>query len=159
MAGRKTTNLFLEIEEEVCLIALYSSLEVFRIAYQINRVLNISLKREERDIDFRSNGNLTFYPWYHYKDDKALLDFYLVGNKSSTTPAKLVSEGGLLFEENKVYNTYLIPERKRVDYFLKIEGTLNTEPFIKSLKQIKRISAVFPVSTKGLKSYTNLIFD
>lgn len=159
MADKKTTNLFLEIEEEVGLIALYSSLEVFRIAYQINRVLNISLRREERDIDFRSNGNLTFYPWYHYKDNKALLDFYLVGNKASAKPAKLVSHGGLLFEEDNVYYTYLIPERKRVDYFFKIEGTTNADPFIEKLKQIKRISAVFPVSTKGLKSYTNLIFD
>ncbi|HMK07310.1 MAG TPA: IPExxxVDY family protein, partial [Flavobacterium sp.] len=56
---------------------------------------------------------------------------------------------------------YLLPELKKVDYFLKIDnnlGAIDTNNIIKSINTIDRIAAVYAVIPDKIKSKNNLIF-
>jgi len=56
---------------------------------------------------------------------------------------------------------YLLPEFKKVDYFLKIENLDETMDVIKilaDLNTIDTISAIYTVETIKIKSKNNLIF-
>jgi ribosomal protein L25 (general stress protein Ctc) len=55
----------------------------------------------------------------------------------------------------------LIPEFKKVDYFLKIENDeveIDVSKIINALKKIERVSTVYPVEVEKIKSKNNLIF-
>ncbi|MFD0777791.1 IPExxxVDY family protein [Flavobacterium myungsuense] len=56
---------------------------------------------------------------------------------------------------------YLVPELKKVDYFLKIKnnkGIFDLEEIIKKINTIDRISTVYAVIPETIKSKNNLIF-
>ncbi len=56
---------------------------------------------------------------------------------------------------------FLLPELKKVDYFLKIESDeddVKITDIIKKLKTIKSLSTVYVVDTETIKSKNNLIF-
>lgn len=55
---------------------------------------------------------------------------------------------------------FLLPELKKVDYFLKIESDddLQINEIVKNLKSIKSLSTVYVVDTETIKSKNNLIF-
>ena len=56
---------------------------------------------------------------------------------------------------------YLLPEFKKVDYFLKIENldeTMNGTKIQTALNSIDNISAIYTVETNKIKSKNNLIF-
>ena len=58
-------------------------------------------------------------------------------------------------------NTYLIPEKKKVDYFIKIVGEPTQETIYKTVNKIKQINQVvtsYTVETNSLKSKQFLIF-
>jgi len=55
----------------------------------------------------------------------------------------------------------LLPELKKVDYFLKIKNnhdTFDIEQVIKTINTIERISTVYAVIPEKIKSKNNLIF-
>jgi hypothetical protein len=57
--------------------------------------------------------------------------------------------------------TYLIPEKKKVDYFIKIVGEPTQETIYKTVNKIKQINQVvtsYTVETNSLKSKQFLIF-
>jgi hypothetical protein len=56
---------------------------------------------------------------------------------------------------------FLLPELKKVDYFLKIESDeddVKITDIIKKLKTIKSLSTVYAIDTETIKSKNNLIF-
>lgn len=145
-------------EEEIYLIALYSSLEIFRVVYHLNSVLTLRLQRTPEDIDFINPDSISYYPLYHFYDEINDVDYYVVANKARTKPMNLIKQGSW-FEEDNTYHTYLIPERKNVDFFLKIERRIGIDDLLSNLKQIRQISAIHSEDTSRIKSYKNLIFD
>ena len=57
--------------------------------------------------------------------------------------------------------TYLIPEKKKVDYFIKIVGEPTQETIYKTVNQIKQITQIvtsYTVEIDSLKSKQFLIF-
>ncbi len=143
--------------EEISLIALYSAFEIYRVVYLINRVLETSLKREA-DVDVQHKNGIALHPLYHYIDQKNLVDYYLVANKAETKPTKKEKITSL-FQEEERYLTFLIPEQKKVNYFLEIKGIDNLTEVVTKLKTIRQLSAVATVEITSLRSYKNLIFD
>ena len=65
-------------------------------------------------------------------------------------------------ETSEVSTTiHLLPEFKKVDFFLKIENseeTLNFSEIQQQLKTIESIAAIYAVDTNKIKSKNNLIF-
>ena len=57
-------------------------------------------------------------------------------------------------------NVYLLPEFKKVDYFLKIDhlNAINENEIINSLKEISQIVTVYNIEIEKIKNKNNLIF-
>ncbi len=153
-----------EFEEPYTLIAIHCSEEEYKVAYLMNQNLNTRFKRRRVDIDFPADGLMITFPIFDFVDESNYSQFYLVANKCRTIEAGLQSSGGLFSEFNseKATDHYLLPEHKKVDYFLKIYSDFETVPlrtFISQINNIEQIVSAYVVETDTIKSKNNLIFD
>lgn len=150
-------------EEGFKLIAIYSNVEEYRMAYLLNKNLKLGLKRERQDIDFNHQSIQALYARYNYKDPKNFRNFNLVANKFKGQPKKILSSGSLFVEEEVTpLEVNLIPEYKKVNFFLKIEEDLPEQELNKQINIISRIPqviAVHKIDVDQLKSKQNLIFE
>ena len=142
-------------EDSYALIALHSSLEDFALVYALNIGLKSKLRRSKYDLDISKSISFPIFEW---KDIVHDANWTLITNYS-IKEENLVREG--LFGNEPSYRThYLVPERKDVDYFLKIEmdeiGTC--EAIVKGILKIPKVITAYTVDNKKLKSRNNLIF-
>jgi hypothetical protein len=144
------------------LIAIHSSLEDYRLAYYINQNLPINLKKENCNIQISNKEGETQFTRFVFEDSKDIA-WNLVQNKNDVFVPSQNSNQGLFAETNNKFSTkiYLIPEFKKVDYFLKIEnGEVNIDlsKITNCIKKIERVSTVYAVEVEKIKSKNNLIF-
>lgn len=144
------------------LIAIHSSLEDYRLAYYINQNLPINLKKENCNIQISNKEGETQFTRFVFEDSKDIV-WNLVQNKNDVFVPSQNSNQGLFAETNNKFSTkiYLIPEFKKVDYFLKIEnGEVNIDmsKITNCIKKIDRVSTVYAVEVEKIKSKHNLIF-
>lgn len=143
-----------EEEEEAAWLGVHSLLSDFRLAFQINRELGWKLSRT-KDIDF---GDLGFFPAYEFEDQA--LDCYccLLPNQKQQLQSN-PSEG--LFSANTEWRSrYVLPERKEIDYLIKMSGQYAVNPanWLSKIKEIPRVITAYYLETNSLKSKQNLIF-
>ncbi|WP_347373538.1 IPExxxVDY family protein [Aequorivita sp. Q41] len=153
-----------DFEEPFTLIAIHSGEEDYKIAYLINKYLHTRFQRRRVDIDYPANGLMITFPIFDFIDERNFNQFYLVANKCRTTEATLQSSDGLFSEFNseKATNHYLLPEFKKVDYFLKIYSdfeNISLRNFVSEINNITQIVSAYTVDTDTIKSKNNLIFD
>ncbi|HNP32541.1 MAG TPA: IPExxxVDY family protein [Flavobacterium sp.] len=143
------------------LIAIHTSLEDYLLAYCINQKLPVVLKKSDCDIQIRSKEGETQFTRFIFEDEIADVAWNLIQNKNDVL-LSTQGEGDGLFAESKFStNIYLIPEFKKVDYFLKIENGnkgVDVAKITKELKKIDRISTIYAVDVENIKSKNNLIF-
>jgi len=145
------------------LIAIHSVLEDYRLAYFINQKLPIILSRSKDEIGVTVKEGEAFFLKYIYNDFKNDIVWSLISNKNEIV-IKKNSSGQNLFLNTAVEiatKVYLLPELKKVDYFLKIKNnhdTFDIEQVIKTINTIERISTVYAVIPEKIKSKNNLIF-
>jgi hypothetical protein len=87
-----------------------------------------------------------------------------VTNKCKSAVIKTNNSGELFGNttDKETMITYLIPELKKVDYFLKIRSdfdNLGTKILVNQINEIKQIISAYQVEPEALKSRDNLIFD
>jgi len=149
-------HLTLDLEDDYSLIGIHSTEEDYRIAYLLNKNLNTRLTRFEQCLDFKDST--AEFPLFEYKDEKTFINYYLINNKHLQFVNNHDNE--VLFGGNDTVS-YLIPEKKNVDFFLKIEGC-NSDAFIENLvenlKKINQIITSYPLDPATLKSRDHLIF-
>ncbi|MDN3641629.1 IPExxxVDY family protein [Lutimonas halocynthiae] len=153
----KIHSIDFEFDHDYALIGIHSVLTDYRMAYFLNSHLDIRLRRFKDDLDFKYE-NCSF-PLYKFEDETAFTSWSLMANKYVFT--ENTSEGGTIIfpEETKI--SYLIPEKKRVDYFIKIEGLKDDAALNKTLLNINKINnimASYAIDPMDLKSRDNLIF-
>ncbi|MDT0676398.1 IPExxxVDY family protein [Autumnicola musiva] len=153
-----------EVEEDSFkLVAIYSSVEEFRMAYLLNKHLNLQLKRARRDVDFNYKAVQAMYALFTSKDPKTHCTYHLVCNKYKGKPKKVLSSGSLFDEEEvRPLEMQLIPEYKKVDYFLKIGEDVQDQNFTKLVNivyNIPQVLAAYSIDVENLKSKENLIFE
>lgn len=152
-----------EVEEDYQLLAIHSSLEEYKVAYLINKHLQISFKRATRDLDFNHGIVQALYPFYYFKEPAQYRTYYLIKNKYKGAVKKVVSSGSLFSEEEiSSQLTFLIPEFKDVDYFLKIEEDIDDERIQEItglIASIPNIVTTYIVDTTQLRSKNNLILE
>lgn len=161
MSKNKTVLLTLEEEESYHLIAVHCSREAFQVAFFLNKALGLKFKRNRKDIDFKHEQHMAFYPIFHCSDEANYVDYYLVANKFDAASAQL-RPSGPLFAETEVVTTHLLPEFKNVDYFLKIEdeaAMIDPQAIIDDLNKIPQIITAYDVEVESIKSKENLIFN
>src|SRR5690625_6673662 len=79
---------------------------------------------------------LAFHPLYHFYDEINDTEYYFIANKSQTETE--ITEASNLFQESVSFPSFIIPERKKVDYFLKIERGVDIENLLEKLKEDRK---------------------
>ncbi|MDG1161407.1 MAG: IPExxxVDY family protein [Flavobacteriaceae bacterium] len=141
-------------EDNYTLIGIHTALEDFKLAYLLNKNLDTHFSKANYSLDFESNASFSVY---NDINEEYGFELYLISN-SYTEERTNASDTIVLATETK---TYLIPEKKKVDYFIKIVGEPTQETIYKTVNQIKQINQVvtsYTVELDSLKSKQFLIF-
>lgn len=144
-------------EEEYSLIGIHTTLEDYRLAYLLNKNLQTRFFKSEKDLEFEKEKNKTSFSIYNFSSTTYDYEWFLIAN-SFKRENKTDSNKLLLTTETK---TYLIPEKKKVDFFLKISGEINHHFVSKTIAHIKNIDQVitsYSIDYNTLKSKDFLIF-
>jgi len=152
-----------EFEELYSLIAIHCSEEAYKMAFLLNKFGQLLLKRRATDLEFQDNGLEVTFPLFEFENEFAYTNYFMVANKCKSVVAQQMSTGGLFEKEvaEKVMTTYLIPELKNVDFFLKIESDsekVPTRKMIASINEIKEVISAYEVDLDTIKTKNNLIF-
>lgn len=141
----KKRKLEAEFDYNFLLFGVISALKEYKLAWHLNNAFELQLnKANDIAIDFLKSQNLIISN-YLYETEHST--FRLLKNKSAD-----------VFEDNLAF---LIPELKRFDYLILIQGfddTFNTGDIKKLLSSIPKVQYVQNFQIDDLKSRENLIF-
>jgi len=141
----KKRKLEAEFDYNFLLFGVISALKEYKLAWHLNNKFELQLnKAKDIAIDFLKSQNLIISNYVYETEHSS---FRLLKNKS-------VDE----FEDNLAF---LIPELKRFDYLILIQGfddTFNTGDIKKLLSSIPKVQYVQNFEIDDLKSRENLIF-
>lgn len=149
-------HLNFDIEDDFLLLGIHSYEEDYKLAYLLNKHLGFNFYKSKNKLDFEKSDKE--FELFIYKDKKKCIDLYLINNKfTHQTSKKIVNS---LFNGDYTSVAYLIPEYKKVDYFLKIEksNTIYANQLVKNITKIQQVTTSYLVNTNQLKSKNNLIF-
>lgn len=141
------------------LIAIHSSLEDYRLAYFVNRELEIKLEKCPNDLGVKQKEDLAFFSRYFFEDEGNEIAWHLIQNKNSISTVQ--TNAGLLFNADMYAfstNVFFLPELKTADFVLKIENGYQEDDTVQRLLQVKYITTAYKVDHYKLKSKNNLIF-
>ncbi|RNL92984.1 IPExxxVDY family protein [Sinomicrobium pectinilyticum] len=152
-----TLKLSDDFYEPTCsLVAVHCPMEAYRLAYFLNLHLQIGLRRTAGKEPNEGDMLSEYYEWENRMEETV---WSLIVNATRTTVS---SAGNALFPSDVLTMTkYLIPEMKKVDYFLKIdnaEGYDIDRQIVQRINKIPRIATAYEVDVNQLKSKHNLIF-
>lgn len=144
MSARKH-KLIVDYDYDFKIYGIISSAKEFKLAWSINNILKIALKRaDDYSIVFKNNKNITILNYLYESEN---IKLRLFKNKAVGTQDEV--------------NAYFIPELNRFDYLFMIHGEAffyqTPKPEI-LLKQVNLVEYVLPVAVDKLKSRENLIF-
>lgn len=142
------------------LIAIHCRLDDFRLAYLLNKHLDINLVRMPQDLDYKYlDANYSIYEW---EDKQQQTIWNLISNVCKKEEASLQSSGSLFNTEEIILKTYhLLPEFDKVDFFIKIstdEESIDERELIEKLQRIPQLITSYSIDTDQIKSKDNLIF-
>ena len=145
------------------LLAIHTSLDDYRLAYFINQKLPINLSTNKNGIHVNIKEGETKFSRFYYYDTEREISWDLVQNKNEVIQNKKDNSQNLFSNLNMEVSTkvFLLPEFKKVDYFLKIEKTeekMDIKEIQLLLNTIENISTAYSVDTHKIKSKNNLIF-
>ena len=143
-----------DLEKDYKLIAIHSDIEPYKLAFEINKKLKIQLKRSSFDLSFKNKSSI--FDLYKHISEVFNTKLYLILNKSTD---KKKTEGQLLFE-NFDEQSFLIPELRKAQYLLKIEGGgFDIDNLLKKLNEIDNVISSYRTEISSIKSKYNLIFE
>lgn len=149
-------------EDKYTLIAIHCSTEDYRLAYLLNTKLNLKLARKSEDLDYNSmEASFSIYEW---NDEQNFMKWNLVANISKKEVVRVANTTSLFSDQNgtQLISKYLIPERKRVDYFIKVESDhhlKSSKLIVSKVNAIAEIITAYTINPNQLKSKNNLIFE
>ncbi|APY08358.1 hypothetical protein BWZ20_08625 [Winogradskyella sp. J14-2] len=141
------------------LIAIHCGLEDYRLAYLLNQSLDLRLQRKTEDLDMEYlKSSYSIFEWNNVSQ---YVTWNLVSNVCKKEEDSLYSTG-LFQTHQKVLKTFnLVPEYKKVDYFIKISDEIqnvNEKQILHKLQNIPQIITSYSVNPTKLKSKDHLIF-
>ena len=147
-----------DIDEQFYLIGIHSPTEDYKIAFLLNQHLKMKFQRSEKHLDFDKSD--AFFPIFEFKDQSSFINYYLINNKHVSIKTETENELGLFGSGNYSSSTYLIPEQKKVDYFIKIDGCDSSfvKTLVSEINGLKQIVTSYEIDADTLKSKNNLIF-
>jgi hypothetical protein len=150
-------------ENDYYVIAIHTSLEDYRLAYYLNRELGISLSKNKFDIGTQIKKVKTSFTRFTFDDEQKLVLWDLVENKKVVETNEIDSNIDLFSNTKSSFSTttYLLPEYKKVDFFIKIENAeseIDLDKVISKISKIEAIKLVYSLAKENIKSKNNLIF-
>jgi len=143
------------------LIAIHTDLEDYQLAYRLNQKLPIILAKSKIEIQTQSKNGESSFSRFSYENVENEVEWDLISNKSEIVIERKGNKNDL-FGENSQHiptRTYLLPEFKKVDFFLKISSGLDDiDDLLPELNTIPKISTIYKIDFEKIKSKNNLIF-
>ncbi|QMU66613.1 MAG: IPExxxVDY family protein [Flavobacteriaceae bacterium] len=144
-------------EDIYTLLCIHTTLEDYKLAFLLNKQLKIHFHKTKNDVSVADKKQNTSFSTYHYIDREYDFEWHLISN--SCTQETVLNNNELLQSTEK--KTYLINEKKNIDFFIKITGETN-QPFIsKTVDKINTIQEVvtsYSIDINTLKSKDFLTF-
>lgn len=143
--------------DDFALLAIITPLENYKLAFHINKSMEIAFQRERIDLEVKTGDNLHYFAHYSYDDCHTGTHWRLIENHSTQSIIH-VTDDAILFDEYTSTNHFL-PEFKTVDFLIKIEDydeCMDLSPIIAQLQKIKNVSAVYHIDNNIIKSKKNL---
>jgi hypothetical protein len=144
-------------EEEYALIGIHTTLEDYKLAYLLNKNLRTGFYKAKENVTFEELNKKSSFSLYNCGNNKYDFEWFLLAN-SSKIENQTASSSLLISSETK---TYLIPEKKKVDFFIKISGSVKYSFIVDTIHKIKTIDQVitsYAIDKNTLKSKDFLIF-
>ena len=144
-------------DEDYNLIGIHTTLEDYKLAYLLNKEIKTNFSRSNFNLDFTIDNSKVSYSLFNYNNKEYEHDWFLISNSYNEENVDL--NNTLLFPSE--IKKYLIPEKKNVDFFLKIVGDSNPfyiKKIITKIKQIPQVITSYTVDYTTLKSKDFLIF-
>lgn len=138
------------------LIAIHTSIEDYRLAYFLNKELNIHLKKNNQNIEIKTIEGKSAFTHFFYDDEKTDVQWSLIENKTT-----IASEKKTTLFENLDITVFLLPEYKKADFLIKIENidsSFNMKEVITNIEKINKVMLTYYIDSNNLKSKNNLIF-
>lgn len=158
-------KVYIEDFEEVDyhIIAIHTSLEDYRLAYFLNRDLEICLSKSTIDIQFQVKKGKTSFARFTFEDEKKVINWDLIQNKNEVVGVENNAIQDLFSNTKNTFSSsaYLLSEFKKVDFFLKIENAaneINVSEIVSKINAIDNINMVYSIDKENIKSKNNLIF-
>ena len=158
-------KVYIEDFEEVDyhIIAIHTSLEDYRLAYFLNRDLEICLSKSTVDIQFQVKKGKTSFVRFTFEDEKKVINWDLIQNKNEVVGVENNAIQDLFSNTKNTFSSsaYLLSEFKKVDFFLKIENAaneINVSEIVSKINAIDNINMVYSIDKENIKSKNNLIF-
>lgn len=158
-------KVYIEDFEEVDyhIIAIHTSLEDYRLAYFLNRDLEICLSKSTVDIQFQVKKGKTSFARFTFEDEKKVINWDLIQNKNEVVGVENNAIQDLFSNTKNTFSSsaYLLSEFKKVDFFLKIENAaneINVSEIVSKINAIDNINMVYCIDKENIKSKNNLIF-
>lgn len=150
-------------DETYKLIAIHCSVEEYKLAFLLNKHLNLRLSRLHKDFDFQIEGLRILFALYAFEDQLKYCTYYLVSNISKIEYKSTADSNSLFGEKELTFKkSYLLPEFNKVDFFLKIEEEIegvSEKLLLEKIKEIPQVSLAYSIEYDQIKSKENLIFD
>ncbi len=146
------------------LIAIHSSLEDYRLAFFLNQKLPVLLEKSKKPIEVMTKNGEVCFTKFSYFDVNRDLGWNLFQNKNEVEIIETNNNQNLFMNMGMAMATpvFMLPEFKKVDFFLKIENqnsNYNIVEIVSKIKKIKSISTVYHIDNQNIKSKNNLIFQ
>ena len=144
-------------EDDFSLIGIHTTLEDYKLAYLLNKNLKINFIKSKENLNFEKTEKPSSFSIFNYYNKEYDSDWVLIAN-SSKRENQTESNELLLTTETKIY---LIPEKKKVDFFIKVAGELGfdfVKKIIDKVKNIEQVITSYPIDKNTLKSKDFLIF-
>ena len=150
-------------EIDYSLIAIHTSLEDYRLAYFINQRLHVNLNKSNKEIQITDKEGEVHFSRFHYYEKKKDISWDLIQNINEVIQQKKEDNQNLFtnFDIEVAKKVYMLPEFKKVNYFLKIENSeddINLLKIQSELNSIDQITTNYIVDINKIKSKNNLIF-
>ena len=146
------------ISDDYELIAVHSSLDDYKLAYLLNKALNIQMSKNLAYVKIVIPEGKSAFSNYIFDDKKNDVIWTLIENKTTIINSNKKSTS--LFEQIDI-TVFLLPEFKKADYLIKIQNIdygFESEPIIEKILEIKNVTMAYPIDITNLKSKNNLIF-
>lgn len=144
-------------EDEYSLIGIHTVLEDFKLAYLLNKYIQTNFSKYREGLQFDEAQKKASFSLFKYTNYKFDYEWFLIAN-SFKRENEIATNQLLLSSETK---TYLIPERKKIDFFIKIYGDVSygfVSKTVQKINQIDQVITSYSIDKNTLKSKDFLIF-